>query len=685
MGNFEQNREKIYKKYRPDLIEFLDSWFDIDALETIFFKLGFDIEEVEQKSGKERKIVAIIERCWKELRLSDLLDKIFKLKTEQFERNEKLLNFIRELESQKLTNLKETQDEPDLSRNIDNLEELAKRYARRVPYIPGKQNDFEEIAQRIEELRTDKESNLSITIRELDDGLKKAIERWEFVNRLKELKGLLEPDKSTFITLVTAPAGFGKSYLLWRIKADYESRHPVEFVCLLTNFSKWPTSIIKSDEDKIFSMVLNDALSSIAPGTKWKDLDNSKKFEHLANYLKSMQIEQGLVWLFDAVNCIDDYKNLGSRLERMGNWLMENLFEKHLKEHQLMLRIIIAGRNLTPPKSGGYWSDPISLEPLGPDIIQDFLIRRYTGEEYVVLKDESVVEHIAHEVWQITGGHPLSITEVLKYLFTKVFNKKNNEEKNRVKEYFSFDNKRQLFNRHINNIVSDMIKDLNSEMQAILESLSVFRIFYVNTIDELNENGLLKIQQTSENKKSRRKRTGRKIRKQLLDTGLVILDKEIDAYRDRILRYLLWSRLRFNYPKEFKSLNDFALEFYDKKIQKRCKTLLYSLEEKDEEEDEEGEGEEERKVRKIIQWMIESIYHSLVKLELDNERQPQNSIALNEWIKELKLPYIKKLDELSEKGEFDDLVSGFENKLQEDTEINELIKSFKYSFEPSAT
>ncbi len=90
------NYDSIYRKYAGDLIEFLNKWFDLEDLEILFFKLGFDIDELGERGGKERKVIKIIEHCRKNLKLVELLDQIYDERTEQF-RNSKLPDFAREL------------------------------------------------------------------------------------------------------------------------------------------------------------------------------------------------------------------------------------------------------------------------------------------------------------------------------------------------------------------------------------------------------------------------------------------------------------------------------------------------------------------------------------------------------------------------------------------------------------
>ncbi len=299
----------------------------------------------------------------------------------------------------------------------------------------------------------------------------------EFVNRDQELDRLdaerLRASRSPY-TLIGAPAGYGKSYLLKRIvgKIEHDEAAARVWTCRYVDLGlldddppagiaraliEQPTNDVQTVVDQVIQVLA-------APSTGGR---------------------RAVLLMFDSVERLD---------AATAQWLHELFSSLRARtwiggREIIVVRIIVAGR--TPDAFwDGYeraFPSPLApqriwLTPFDAYPIQE-LIWSQSQAVHVPLDDQIVVE-IAQQVHHLSGGHPGVIRALVDGLAGQAF------AVGAVDEYFR-QHCARLVQAHVAPAADALLSDLPPRLRQAMQTLSVFRRVNANTVQRLVEAGEL--------------------------------------------------------------------------------------------------------------------------------------------------------------------------------------------------
>jgi hypothetical protein len=376
-----------------------------------------------------------------------------------------------------------------------------------------------------------------------------------FINREYELNQILKPTSPQFV-LINSPAGFGKTYLAKRIYEIYSAQPKSK--CVVINFEE--NILIRKKPNALLSVMLSSVSQNQNNNTFTFDVSDLKN--RLSSELAKPEIENVLL-IFDSLDLLQIHEDDSGEDEALVNEFLWNNLVPSLRarlEPRIKFRVIFFGRYIRNMWIGSLrheLKDPIELSPFDEKIINGAVQNRAQTMKLGFLSTEKA-ERIASEIYSITGGHPLCITQAIEELASNHFAIDLNP---KSKDYFFSDKqKRDMVNKYVNPALDRIMRDVDIKFYDALMRLSVFRGFNSNTIDGL-------------------------IRKNLLDwddtpTALLVMlfskthlihkpTKEFPLFADRIVRTMFVSKLQITDKKSYVNINRFAFELYSNWIQGR--------------------------------------------------------------------------------------------------------------------
>ncbi len=304
-----------------------------------------------------------------------------------------------------------------------------------------------------------------------------AFDEIEFVNREDELRQLdlerLRAMRSPY-TLIGAPAGYGKSYLLQRLIAFAQAGHAVA--------DRWTLRYVDCGSGDGNQIAL---VSQSLAGQATDDVDAvcDAIVQNLA--ARSSHGRKAVLVIFDAVERLAP----ASR-----QWVYNLLFTlrqyTHIDRREIIIvRMIIAGRN---PEQfwDGYESafaaalapQYIYLSPFDEHPIQELIWSQARAAQ--IQLDDRIVVRIADQVQYLSGGHPGVIRSLLDHLAGRAFaigSPAAYFERHRV----------QLVRDCVSPVVDELTARLGSRLRGMVQTLSVFRRINGNTVQALLRAGEL--------------------------------------------------------------------------------------------------------------------------------------------------------------------------------------------------
>ncbi|HKX33170.1 MAG TPA: CHAT domain-containing protein [Blastocatellia bacterium] len=369
----------------------------------------------------------------------------------------------------------------------------------------------------------------------------------EFVNRVHELNELCRT--ITLKTVIEAPAGFGKTYLLQEVKKRFLAEQPVgESIaksrrgCALLDLQDY------SGRNECLNLI-NEVARQIG-GKKVKATELGRASEELAAHMGNYS---SILLLIDSVERADD-----DTLE----WLYRDLIEGELYNAlHPRLKIVFAGRYLRNirgnidrlakrylPRWDGY--NIVELEPFSERIIEEFLRKRYEttrGEPKDVPKGK--FESWSKGIMDLSGGHPRTIKKLADFLSEP-------DAANWVADFTTQNQKERRYRDIVEREIEEVLESINDEVaKSDLMKLSVFRIFNLDTIEYLKSIG--------EFDKSR---GAFEIFVPLTRTGLVKRYPNSIFYSDSLIRNLVLLKLKHERREDYLQINRAALDYYDNLI-----------------------------------------------------------------------------------------------------------------------
>ena len=343
-----------------------------------------------------------------------------------------------------------------------------------------------------------------------------------FENRDYELNRIADPGGPSLV-VVDAPLGFGKTYLLRKIKEMYQDKYESlgqKWLCILIDLSYLTYEKRQLILDEVFFQVKNSSkydttISDLATAIGGQDRD--------------------ILILIDAVESN----------EQLTRWLVKDVIPgliERLRIPNKKVRAVFAGRYIT--MGGWQWPNytPFYLSGFGTRIVQRVIQRLNPS------LSNDVAAKLALLVTFLSGGHPKSIKEILWY-FTSHNWAIDVNDPNEFQRIFEFQVAPTV------NSIMEQIED--TEVRSALTILSIFRRFNLNTIQFLQKKRVLPYELEPLSLLTRLSQT-RLVRPPTPDAPF---------YSDAIVRNLILVQMQFVDKERFLYLNTLANATYESWIE----------------------------------------------------------------------------------------------------------------------
>lgn len=329
----------------------------------------------------------------------------------------------------------------------------------------GKRQDLITLLEKIKEpLGEDKKEKIDNFIQQLQlQNTKKITQNEiEFVNRTKEI-GEITSFYGSPLLLISAPAGYGKS---WLLKAVIKKLKRKKWKCL-SLFLKKGQHTIRAFAENVFKK-----LHQIPP----RDLANmtpQQSGEAVAQaILQAIRQPQKVALLIDNAESLNE-RNINDFLDIFIPALQDEL----QKNGGVKLRLICAGRYIASWNKNQAEKTPVGINvmPLTPF---DFEAVYETVENYAQKKGIPSSEDFAVYLMSKTGGHPKAMVDLLKEAFGLPFNsiRQNND---------------HYYDRFINPVLGEIRDNLSQELVDLFKTLSVFRRYNKKLLSKMIEKKII--------------------------------------------------------------------------------------------------------------------------------------------------------------------------------------------------
>ncbi len=367
----------------------------------------------------------------------------------------------------------------------------------------------------------------------------------EFVNRANELAQLNPTNLKSFsspYTLVYAPAGYGKTYLLDRLINWALGNHRLR--------EQWAFRYIDFKQEATTGHFIKSLWGNDYRIPDEAEYDSICDFilQELASPIGNQNGRKSVLLILDSFEQVGPFTS---------SWLYElftRLFERTFQMQAYCIRIILSGRNLNDFWEGFDYCRPrpplplrVRLTPFDIHPIQELVAARAKARG-ITLPPGQVIE-MAEEIEYTSGGHPKAIRNLVNELDERGF------AIGPVPKYFS-DHRAKLVKKCVLPIADELLSDLDEELQRIIRSLSVFRMVSgVITLRELMENGQLP--PGAEDMRI----LSRLLDKQILSAPTGITDP---FYRGDLIRRVLSICMQYGFRDQYRQCNRIALNMYEK-------------------------------------------------------------------------------------------------------------------------
>jgi hypothetical protein len=396
----------------------------------------------------------------------------------------------------------------------------------------------------------------------------------EFANRTYELDQICKPGGPRFI-LVDAPAGYGKSYLLRKVKETFETWK--DWVVILVDLKSKP-DMSKDRVEVARAALANEIATQVgAEGIADSRMGGGEVVFAINNLLQPMG--QKFLLLFDGIEVLST--DVSDWLQNMISGLDSALWTAR-KE----LRVVLAGRyGKDWSQRTGFGLRPLKLSPFDLAVIRPIVYDALARSQLAAQVDQAFVDALVTYTQWISGGHPKAICGIVSEIEKLEIVPPN-------LEFFFFTHAFQrdgrtgtLFDHYVEPIVEEILGA--SEVRDELETISVFRKFNPDILDILIKDGEIQ-----------RFESGWSLLQALMKTHLVDTPNLANPmYSDEIVRRMLAIRMRIRRLHRYEQLNERAKEIFDTWAWGR---QLDGLPE---------DGELDTQIRLVS--IVESLYHAL--------------------------------------------------------------------------
>jgi hypothetical protein len=375
----------------------------------------------------------------------------------------------------------------------------------------------------------------------------------EFVNRANEVDLVCAPSAPRFI-VVDAPAGYGKTYFLYRIRARYEDER-VKWRAGYVDLK--PDPIMRHTEWKrALPCILNSLMASFGSLATGALIPAGASFEAMSLRLAAFLTGQlrdspGVLLLWDGIEVLPD--ETSTKLQQ----LMFELYES-LQNVGKTLVVIFSGRYVSDWGSGVY-EFPLrilALTPFDYSVVRDMILGRAALLGVTPPKDE-YLDNLTWNVLYLSGGHPHSICCLVDQIARYHFVFPN------LHYAFFEDNQHQYGAHHgtffqtcIEPIIQVLSADLSPWLQAVFLRLSPVRRYSPAILDHFMLEHLIPTPPVLHN--------GWGLMRAMEQTHLVRPPIMSDPmYSDQIVRRMLAVKLRLTAPEDYACINAAAESLFD--------------------------------------------------------------------------------------------------------------------------
>lgn len=307
---------------------------------------------------------------------------------------------------------------------------------------------------------------------------------FEFVNRAYELDLICKPGAPRFI-LVDGAAGYGKTYLLHKVKEFYESNEREAWKTAYIDL-KHDEEIRSEDSNLVRPRIANaivqqfrSSLSNIQPfsfGADEEDIIND-----LVTFLNELNAD--ILLLLDSIEILP-------RLTAA--WLKNLVYEldQGLRNGQQNLRVVFSGRYVSDwGRGASYPLKTISLSSFDRVVVREMIDGRAK-----VRKKQPRTQYLEELTWQVlylSGGHPQGICDVLDKITNAGFISRNIERTLFRRQFRENGHEGTLFQICIEPIIQTLLSGLSDPLADVFKKLSPIRRFDPEILDDFLQAGLI--------------------------------------------------------------------------------------------------------------------------------------------------------------------------------------------------
>jgi hypothetical protein len=414
----------------------------------------------------------------------------------------------------------------EMIRKIEVVERVAPQA--RPFYLPEGEID----QARDQVARLSARSMRDLTVQEVEDVTARVYDVFSatlvgFVNRQDEIRFLTQTAAFSGLdrVLVTAPAGFGKSYLLRAVEEFLRAPDTSEWLVAKCDLS--PGSTVDGVVQTLSDQIQRGGDSSPSAIDRL-----SATLERACLQAEPKKI--GGVLLLDRAESL-------SREEAVALQGVLHAASQRLWQQRLKLRVILATR-YTRQKWEDWGCYRFPLSSFTTPVIEE-AIQRIRQRQGLSPLDPHTCYVLASEIRWVSGGYPESIVHILDELSRQDFRVSVDQ---RVR--------RGWFREHIRPLISHLLCGVPEELHAPFRTLSVFRWLTAEVINSILASGEI-----------RGFERGDVLLQRLTAADLIRLRRMgAPGYKDELVRAVLQAELYFENPLRFRTLCELAWGIHDR-------------------------------------------------------------------------------------------------------------------------
>ncbi|MBE2200384.1 MAG: hypothetical protein IAE79_17345 [Anaerolinea sp.] len=453
---------------------------------------------------------------------------------------------------------------------------------------------------------------------------------FEFVNRAYELDLICKPGAPRFI-LVDGAAGYGKTYLLHKIKGSYENSNLETWKAAYLDLKQDP--VMRSEDSHIIarSQIANAIVLQFSASPSFiipSDAGERAIISKLVPFLNRQKANVLLLW--DGVEVLPRSTSV---------WLKHLMYEldRGLNKGQRKLRVVFSGRYVSDWGRGApYPLKTIPLSPFNSMAVHEMIALRASAMG--MQPDRQFLDDLTWQVLNISGGHPQGICSVLDKITEVGFIFQDIEFSFFRDQFQNGQQTGTLFQICIEPIIKTLINGLRDPLpQALSEvfrKLSPVRRFDLEILDYFLQEKLLTAPEYN---------SSWELIRDMLRTRLISPPTANDPmFSDQIVRRILAMQIQLNDSDFFNKMNTQAQKLFHERA---CKREHVNTE-----------------VWRVA--VIESLYHTL-QLTPPDEQQTKLRGTLIERLK----TYLANVEDPRDRLQLTQL----QDALIRDVELNDLI------------